>query len=107
MLLVHPRKEAAGQKRKTMTMDEVYGSRVIGDIVDTGFSIERVAGHGDDIRNLVNIKTRYTARHPTVALRRTPSLWLEPTEAVAPVTQKRNTDDFTIEDDTFEVDGDW
>lgn len=104
IILAHPRKLGSGQRHKDreLSLDEIYGSRVIGDMVDSAFALV-MKDKKNDILQLQNLKTRYKQGTSPVNLRRTPNLWLEPTSQVP--ESDLDPGDFQLEDDTFNLEG--
>lgn len=100
MILSHPRKEAQGTKRKEIAMDDVYGSRVLGDEMDTAFGLQDVPGSNRQLIELVNLKSRLSAMHGKVLLRRSEHLWIEKSTEVVPAVTQPKANDFTLEDDS-------
>ena len=80
-------------------MDDVYGSRVLGDEMDTAFALHRVTGN-DTLLRLTNMKARLSAKHGETYLKRTPSLWLERTQEVIPAVTPHREESFEFEDET-------
>ena len=99
IVLAHPRKGVAWTKRKDreLTTDELYGTRLIGDVVDGIFALV-LADKNQGILQLQNLKSRYTAGKATVNLRRSENLWLEPTKQT-PNEDAEVAGNFTLEDD--------
>jgi hypothetical protein len=106
IILAHPRKLSSGHKAKDreMALDELYGTRVIGDMVDSAFALV-MKDKKNGILQLQNLKTRYKAGTAPINLRRSPSLWLEPTSQVP--ESDLDPGDFQLEDDTFNLEREW